>query len=237
MTMAAARPADLNRDRIFYTGMAAAMTVVVFAGFAPSYYLKAQFGAPALPFLVHAHGLVFTAWLLLFCTQTTLVAGDRVATHRKLGIAGVVLAIIMVPLGVVVSIHALRAGRTPPGIDPRSFLALPFFDVLTFAIFVAAGIWFRNQPQTHKRLMLLATIAILDAAIARLPGVFAFGPLAFFAIQDLFLLVALVYDLVSRRRIHSAYVWGGLFLVISQPLRLVVSQTPLWLAFGDWLKG
>jgi hypothetical protein len=52
-----------------------------------------------------------------------------------------------------------------------------------------------------------------------------------------FLLAALVYDLVSRRRIHSAYVWGGLFLVVSQPLRLVISQTPLWLAFGDWLKG
>ena len=85
--------------------------------------------------------------------------------------------------------------------------------------------------------MLLATIAMLDAAIARLPGLFALGPLAFFAVQDLFVIAGPVYDFASRRRVNAAYWWGGLLILVSQPVRLFISQTPMWLAFGDWLKG
>ena len=237
MTMTAARSPDLTSDRIFYTGMAAAMAALVFAGFAPTYYLKGYFAAPALNSLMHAHGLVFTAWLLLFFTQTVLVASNRTDIHRKLGVAGAALAAIMLPLGVAVAIQAIRTNHTPPGIDPRSFLALPFFDLALFAIFIVAGIWLRKQSQAHKRLMLLATIVMLDAAIARLPGLFALGPIAFFAIQDLFVLAGPLYDVATRRRVHPAYVWGGLLIVLTQPLRLFISQTTWWLAFGDWLKG
>ncbi len=237
MTMAAARPTGLNRDRIFYTGMAAAMALTVFAGFSQSYFLKGYFGTPALDPLRHLHGLAFTAWLLLFFSQTVLIAGHRTDIHRKLGVVGATLAAVMLPLGVAVAIEAIRTNHTPPGIDPRSFLVLPFFDLALFAIFVVVGISLRKQSQTHKRLMLLATIAMLDAAIARLPGLFTLGPPVFFAIQDLFVVAAVAYDVASRRRVHPAYVWGGLLMLLSQPLRLFVSQTPLWLAFGDWLKG
>jgi hypothetical protein len=237
MTLVAPRPLALNSDRIFYTAMAVAIAATVFAGFAPTYYLKGYFGSPPLTLLVHAHGLAFTSWLVLFFTQTVLIAGRRVDLHRKLGIAGAVLAGILVILGVATAIGSIRVNHTPPGLDPRSFLALPFFDILVFAILVGVGITFRKSPETHKRLMLLATIAMLDAAIARLPGLFALGPLAFFAVQDLFVIAGPVYDLASRRRVNAAYWWGGLLILLSQPVRLFVSQTPLWLAFGDWLKG
>jgi len=226
-----------ENDRSFYTGMAVAMAAIAFAGFAPTYFLKFYFGAPPLNLLVHAHGLAFTSWLLLFFTQTVLVARGRSDIHRKLGVAGAVLACIMILLGIAATVGSIRSNRTPPGIDPRSFLALPFFDIALFAILVGAGIALRKNPEQHKRLMLLSTIAILDAAIARLPGLFAAGPPLFFAIQDVFVLAAIGYDILSRRRINSAYVWGGLLILVSQPLRLFVSQTPLWLAFGDWLKG
>ena len=237
MTMTGARPAGLNRDRIFYTGMAAAMLLTVFAGFAPSYYLKTYTGTPALPWIVHAHGAAFSAWILLLLTQTTLIAADRADIHRKLGAFGALLAAAMVPLGIAVAIWSIRNDHTPPGIDPRSFLVLPFFDIALFAIFVTAGVVKRRQPQAHKRLLLLATITMLDAAIARLPGLFTLGPPVFFAIQDVFLLAAIFYDYKSRGRVHPAYIWGGLLILLSQPLRLVLSGTPLWLAFGDWVKG
>jgi hypothetical protein len=237
MTMASARPASLNRDRIFYTGMSLAMIATVFAGFAPTYYLKTYTGTPALSLATHLHGAAFTAWLLLFFTQTALIAGDRADIHRKLGVVGATLAAAMVPLGIMAATFAIRAEHTPPGIDPRSFLVLPFFDIALFAIFVIVGVIKRRQPQAHKRLMLLSTIAMLDAAIARLPGLFVLGPPVFFAIQDLFLLGAIFYDYKSRGRVHPAYIWGGLLILLSQPLRLVVAGTPLWLAFGDWVKG
>lgn len=226
-----------EHDRRFYTGMAIAMAVTVFAGFAPTYFLKNHFGTPPLSPLLHAHGLAFTGWLVLFFTQTVLIATRRTAVHRKLGIAGAILAVIMVILGVSAAIMSIRTNHTPPGLDPRSFLVLPFFDIAVFATLVAAGIALRARPETHKRLMLLATIAMLDAAIARMPGMLALGPLAFFGLQDLFVVAAVAYDVVSRRRVNAAYVWGGLLILLSQPIRLSVSQTPLWLAFGDWLKG
>jgi len=59
----------------------------------------------------------------------------------------------------------------------------------------------------------------------------------FFGFQNLLVVAAVAYDVVSRRRVNPAYVWGGLLIVLSQPIRLFVSQTPLWLAFGDWIKG
>jgi len=67
-----------------------------------------------------------------------------------------------------------------------------------FAILIGAGFYFRRRPDVHKRLMLLATISILSAALARLP--FAFlqaGPIAFFGLTDTFVLACVVYDLVT----------------------------------------
>jgi hypothetical protein len=226
-----------HSDRLFYGGMAVVMAATVFAGFSHSYFLKLQFGTPPLNPLLHVHGLAFTTWIVLFFTQTVLIANKRHDIHRKLGIAGAVLAVAMVTLGVSAAIWAIRANHTPAGIDPRSFLVLPFFDIGGFATLVAAGIALRKQSETHKRLMLLGTVALLDAAIARIPGVLAIGIPFAFALQDLFIVACAVYDYTTRGRVHPAYLWGGLVILVSQPLRLFVSQTPLWLAFGDWLKG
>ena len=237
MSTGAIRVYGADSDRRFFTGMAVASAVTVLAGFAPTFYLKPWFDAPPLNSLIVAHGLAFTAWIILLLLQTALIAGKRPDIHRKLGIAGAVLATTMIVLGVAAATWSIRAGHTPPGIDPRSFLALPFFGIGLFAGLVAAGIALRRRGETHKRLMLLATIAILDAAIARLPGVLALGLPVAYGLQDLFLVACALYDVATRRRMHPATIWGGLAILVSEPLRLAVSQTPFWLAFGDWVKG
>jgi hypothetical protein len=100
---------------------------------------------------------------------------------------------------------------------------------------VGAGFYLRRSPAAHKRLMLLATLAVLTAAIARLPYVLPLGPLAYFGFTDLLVVVAMAYDRVTRGRVHPALVWGGLFLVVSQGVRLAVSGTAWWLAVATWL--
>jgi hypothetical protein len=105
-----------------------------------------------------------------------------------------------------------------------------------FAGLIGAGFYFRRRPDMHKRLMLLATIALLAAPIARLPfGILQAGPPAFFGLADLFLLPCFIYDKVARGRIHPATVWGSLVIVASQPLRLMLGGTAAWLAFASWL--
>jgi hypothetical protein len=227
-----------RRERLFYICMSVAFMATVFAGFARTYYLRPYFSTPSLTPLLHLHGIVFTSWLILFLTQTTLVAVKRTDIHRRLGIAGAVIAVLMIIIGSTTAIIRAKVAEVPPGApSPLVFLTIPLGDMLVFTSLVGAGFYFRRRADVHKRLMLLATISILPAATARLP--FAFiqqvGPLAFFGLPDLFIVVCLIYDLVTRGRVHRATVWGGLLMVLSQPLRLAVGNTHAWIAFATWL--
>jgi hypothetical protein len=228
-------------DRRFYSSIAIAMALTVFAGFAPTYYLRTIFsrptitGATTLSPLAHLHGAIFTAWVLLFIIQTALIATHRVALHRQLGIVGTVLAALMTVIGPLTAIKSAARGAAPPGIDPLAFLAIPLSDMFTFAAFVTAAVWLRRKKEAHKRLMLLAYISIIAAAVARIPGVFPLGPFGFYGISFLFLLTAVIYDLLSRRRVHPAYAWGGGLLVLSVPLRLMLSATPAWRTYAEFL--
>jgi hypothetical protein len=231
-----------SHDRLFYGGMAIAMGLTVFAGFSATYYLRLLAGGPTAtltggPFtrLVHLHGALFTAWVLLFIVQTALVASHRVAVHRRLGVAGAGLAAAMVVVGTFIAIATAARGSAPPGVDPLAFLVIPIFDMILFATFVSAALALRRDKEAHKRLMLLAYVSILVAAVARLPGVLPLGPAAFFGLSFLFVVVAATYDFLSRRRVHKVYLWGGALIVVSVPVRLVISRTGAWRALAELL--
>jgi hypothetical protein len=222
--------------------MALVMGLTVLSGFASTYYLRLLSGGPIATLtggrftpLIHVHGALFTAWVALFVVQTTLVASRRVAVHRRLGVAGAVLAASMVVVGTLTAISAARRGSAPAGVDALSFLAIPLFDMLLFAGFVTAALVRRRDREAHKRLMLLAYVSIIVAAIARLPGVLPLGPLVFFGLSLLFVGAGAVYDFRSRRQVHRVYVWGGALIAVSVPVRLLVSSTGAWRAFAEWL--
>ena len=153
--------------------------------------------------LVHLHGALFTGWVLLFITQTALVASHRVAVHRRLGVAGAALAAAMVVAGTSVAIATAKRGAAPVGVTPLGFLAIPIFDMVVFSTLVATALAMRRDKETHKRLMLLAFISIVVAAVARLPGMLPRGPLAFFGAGYLFVVVAVAYDLVYRADVRG----------------------------------
>lgn len=226
-----------RRERLFYSGMAVAILITVFAGFSRSYFLKGHFGTPELSFLLHLHGLVFTAWVLLFLVQTTLVAARRTDIHRRFGALGGVLAVLVLILGTATAIIRVKGGSAPvPGVPPLVFLAIPLVDMLLFAVLVGAAFYYRHRADVHKRLMTLATVSLLAAPIARLPFEFMkAGPPAFFGVADLFIVAMLVYDSVTRKRIHPATIWGGLLILVSQPLRLMLAGTSTWMAIASWL--
>ena len=228
--------AIVRGKRRFYIGIALAIAITVFAGFAPTYYLRAYYQSTPLDGVRHLHGVVFTAWVLLFLVQATLVSAGRVSLHRRLGVGGAVLAALLVVVGTTMGIVTAAEGRAPLGVPPLSFLAVPFFDMVVFTGLAATGLWHRRRADIHKRLMTLTTIALLGAPIARLPfGAPVVGLLGVFAIADLFIVACIVYDLVTLRRVHPATLWGGLAIVISQPLRLAISGTALWLGFARWV--
>ncbi len=225
-------------DRGIYTWAALVAVLVVFAGFARSYYLKGIFGSPALSGLVHLHGLVMTLWFTLFFVQVRLVAAERVDLHRRLGVFGALLAAMVVGVGTVTAITAARHGVSP-GPPPLVFLTIPLGDMVVFATLISLGLGYRQRANIHKRLILLASMSMLTAAIARVPVAFIRngGLPMFFGLTDLCLLTVLCFDTIKHRRLHPAFGWGFLFIVLSQGFRFWLAGTEQWLRFATWLVG
>jgi len=220
------------RDRWFLTAVGLLSIAITFAGFARTYFLKGLFGTPQLPLLLHLHGAAFTAWLVLFVVQVALVAARRTDIHRRLGVAGGALAAVMTGLVCAVSIEVTKPGYRAGPPPELSFLPLPLFNILAFAICVGAGLLYRRQSEYHKRFMLAATISILTAAISRLPFAFIdqYQEFAFFGIADAMLLACILYDVLTRRRVHPAYATAMGVLVGTQWIGMRVATASWWLA-------
>jgi len=123
-------------DHIFFSTMALLMLATVFLGFANTYYLAGVFHAPLPSLIIHLHGAAFSCWILLLVTQTSLVSTGRVDIHRRLGIAGFLLACFMVILGVMAATDSLLRNAGPAGRDPKFFYIIPLTDMLIFATLV-----------------------------------------------------------------------------------------------------
>jgi len=230
----------IHAERPMYAAAALVAALVVFGGFAPSYYLVSVFGAGDLTTLKHMHGAVMTSWFALFFVQARLAATGRIATHRKLGLAGVFLAMVVVAVGTTLAIASVKAGVSPvPGIPPLVFLVLPLGEMVAFATLFSTAIALRKRTDYHKRLMLLASVSMLAPAFARFPtdAMGLSGPPVFFALTDIVILGCIAYDTVKNRRLHPAFAAGFAFIVAVQFGRLAVSQTAAWTRFASWLVG
>jgi hypothetical protein len=242
-----------EKVRLFYIWMAAACAVVSFGGFAPTYWLQLPAGTFVGSPLVHIHGVLFSSWTLLLLSQTLLVANGRLRNHRAWGLAGISLATAMVFMGLAAAIQTLTAGlRAGYGDHSRAFLILPVSGMVLFAGFFIAAIANIQRPEAHKRLMLLATITLLQAAMARIffvlitgggpglrPGLGPPPPLDIglvpSLITELLIVAGLVYDWRTRGRPHPVWLIGAAITTAVILLRGPLSGTQGWLAFADSL--
>ncbi len=217
--------------------MGVAVAALVFAGFARTYYLSPWVTppdrAPEMTAPLHMHALAFSLWILLGAVQPALIARGSRTLHMRLGIGGAVLALLVWVLGNVASIEAIKVGYKGLG-DPYAFYAVTFFSMQAFGIIVALGILKRRDADAHKRLMLLSSAAILEAAVGRLPLdiVAQTAPLSFYLGADLVIVAGMIYDRAAHGRIHAVWLWGGGLLVLSQLLRVAIMNTEPWLAFA-----
>lgn len=242
-------PAQL--DRVFFSGMALALTAFVFAGFAPTYYLVTVLhgttasgfadGAGLTP-LIHLHALVNTAWLLMLVVQTGLISAHRTDLHRRIGPFAAVLIPAVLLVGLWTAINAGQLHHGPPGRNLRAFLMFPFSSAIGFAILASLAVRWRRRAATHKRLMILATIAAVLPAGARLANMapaalFPHGPPGGMILSNVFLAALVAFDLAALRRLHPATIWGGGALLASEPLRILISETRAWQSFAALLIG
>ena len=224
-------------DHVFFSGMAVLLLGSVFLGFAHSYYLAGMFHARLPSAIIHVHGALFSSWILFLLVQTTLVASGRPDVHRRIGIAGFLLACLMVIVGVLAATNSLARNFAPPGIDAKTFYIIPITDMLVFAVLVFFAYRARFDPAAHKRIIIVATVALMIAAIARwpIPGVER-NPIAAALVSYVFLLMLMAYDLWSTHKIHRATIWASVFLIFVQQIRFLIGQTAMWHAFAAWAQ-
>lgn len=234
-------------DRRFFTWMSAALAAVAFAGFARTYYL-AGFNdgpRPALTPVVHLHGALATAWILLLILQTRLIANGRRDIHRLMGMAGVAIGAAILVTGIFVAINSERRVHTPATAgtlaDPYVFLIFPFASLVLFALFATLGVLKRHRPDAHKRYMLLATASLVVPALSRIvtqatQGAVA-GVVGAVVLVNVFLLAMATHDLYTRGRLHPVTLWGGAVTVLSELLRFAIGFSAPWQAFARMLMG
>jgi len=224
-------------DHVFFSAMALLILATVFAGFARTYYLAGVFRAPLPSLTIHLHGAAFSCWVLLLVTQVSLISAGRVDIHRRFGIAGFLLACLMVILGVLAATDALVRSGGNPDMDPKVFYIVPMTDMLVFATLVFFAFRARSNPCAHKRLILVATVALMIAAIARWPVAFVHrNPVGAALLSYLFLVILVAYDFWSTRKVYRATLWAGAFLIFVQQVRIPIGKTAAWQAFASWAQ-
>jgi hypothetical protein len=218
------------------------MIVVLWAtvlfGFARTYFLAGMVRAPLPNRLIHIHGAAFTLWMVLLLVQTGLITIRKVQWHRTLGLVGFGLAVVMVVLGLLAATDALRRGSGPLGLSAKTFYVVPISDMLVFSVLVFFAYRARRKPAAHKRLILIATIGLMDAAVGRWPIAFLqANPKAQDLVPFAFLLVVMAYDLASQHKLQRATLWASLFMVVVHLARVPLAFTPAWQAFATHMLG
>ena len=224
----------------YFTWAAIVAMLLVFAGFARTYYLKIFLATPALPTLLHLHGAILTLWFVLLFVQVRLVAAHRVDLHRLLGAFGAVLALLVLWVSSAVAIQATRRDYLA---DPHSDAALSFLaflllgELLSFACFISTGLLLRRRPEIHKRLMLLGSCCLLGAPVIRIPLGFiqTLNVRGIIGILDSIPIAFILYDTIRTRRLHPAFLWGGIAFLLVNPTLMFVSKTAVWIQFAKWL--
>ena len=237
MGIAVANRAAFRTDANFYLTMVIISALIIFVGFAPSYYLKSIIHAPPpLSLLTMVHGVVFTIWMGLFVTQAALISANNVALHRQIGMMGALLFGAMISLGYATAIIAGHLGHAPPGSPaPLRFMALPLISFTGTLVLVALALHYRRRSDWHKRLMLAALFTMTMPGTGRIAiplGFAAEGTWFSFACTNLLLAIAMLHDWWNDKRVHPAY-WVAAGVTIAAQIGVAWAYTSeTWLAFA-----
>lgn len=249
--------ATLNTVRLkasyFYVWMAAICALVAFGAFAATYWLQLPAGTFVGSPIIHLHAALFSAWTILLLSQTTLVVRGRLENHRAWGLVGISLATAMVFTGLGATINTLGVGLAAGyGDTSLSFSVLPISTIALFAGFFIAAIVNIKRSEAHKRLILLATISLLQAAMARVffvlitgggpglrPGLGPPPPLEIGLVPslvvELLILAGIIYDWRVRGRPHPVWLIGAGITTAVILVRGPFATTSAWLAAANFL--
>jgi hypothetical protein len=235
LRMPAGAPTFTRHPRFFPT-LSSLLIVFVFLGFAPTYYMRPA-NAGSIPAYLHVHGAAMTAWYVLLLLQTTLIAMRRRAVHRRLGVAGGLIAALIVLLNPLVVLWSVA--HHEPGSPIELTALITVGDLLLMAIFAvlaALAIHWRRYPETHSRMLMLASIAVAGPALGRLSLHLTGTPLPGVIAIMLLPLTVVAHDRILTKRVHPVSAWGSAAIIGSLVLSVAIANSPAGPAIIRWLE-
>lgn len=215
-------------SRYFYFCMAVLIAVLVVWGFSRTADANLFHASPPRPLLLWVHAAVFSCWVPFLIVQSALVRVRRVTVHRFLGWFGAGLAAAMIGLGFAIAVVMANfdAGVLHQA-DADAFVSIPFAAVIAFGVCVGMAIYWRRSPEYHRRLMFIASCALLDAPLDRFDFVF-YHNLAYLILDGLIAL-GIARDWFVDRRVHRVYAYMLPLLIVVQCLALYAwHMDPAW---------
>ena len=228
----------------FYVGMAALFVLIAFGGFVPTYWARLVAGDFHAPPIVHLHGALFFAWTIFYFAQTWMVYAGRTPNHRMWGMAGISLATFMAITVILASVATIRFVPPAAADGVRQFTVVPITALVVFIVVFAMAIANVKKPEVHKRLMLVAMVPLMHAAIFRVwkTTMFPDGPpsAAMAGIPglmaDLIIVAAMVYDWRTRGKIHSVYLIWLSIVVVQEFANAPLATSAAWMTTWRWIE-
>lgn len=193
-------------SRYFYLCASLVMAGLVVWGFSNTVDARLLHANPPRPLLLWFHGMIFSAWIVLFIAQPALVRVRKVSVHRALGWFGAALAATMVVSGFIVSVVMLRFDMTVlHRKSVASFLSVLWCDMIIFGACIALAIYFRKRPEYHRRLVFMASCQLMQAAFVRLHYIGSHD--LFYPALDVLIVGGMLRDLVVDGRVNRVYLY------------------------------
>jgi len=219
-----------------YVGLAVLMIGMAVIGFWPSYFGPLAYGTLDMHWALDLHAAVFSGWLILFLGQAVLGTQGQIRTHQSIGsTVGLSMGLLLLAVGIFVTFAVIVPGVGDANHTSEAFsvnLILSLGDLLTFGVLFGAGMLYRSCPPVHKRLMVLATVALMGAPAGRLFGGEGLHLYVGSRLAPAFL--AMGHDLWTRRRVHPAYLIGTGLLVLNTS-RIFLIGTGVLRGVSTWV--
>ena len=222
-----------HADRLVFAFVALLAAVVMIVGFGRSFFYAPFMPTRDLRPILQVHAVIFTAWVLLFAAQTTLIWARHPQIHRRMGVFGGVLAASMMVIGSITIIDS--ASRQAPNAGAINLFG-SFALLALFAVLVVAALRHRAEPALHKRLMAVATLALASAGLGRITPQFHLSVYGETVISAVYYFGWMAADAVARHRLWRGAVIGALVGVLIAPVGIpLVARSDGWVAFSAWL--
>ena len=214
-------------DKYFYFSMSFVFAAIVVIGFSQTVNASLFHAAPPRPLLLWIHGAAFSAWVVFYIFQSSLVRARKVRWHRFFGWFGAGLGTLMVALGFAIAIIMGRFDAVVLHRPDPAFLSIPFYDMVAFAALLSLAIAWRRKPELHRRLLFLATCSLMDAPFGRFD--FLFNNNLLFPCLDVLILLGVARDLLVNRQVHTVYRFAVPLLFAGQAFTMYLYRdAPAW---------